>query len=95
LGQVGKNRPSNQFVRAINQAEYCQSLLPMPRGAVLAGVKGPRVGPGSVLVGQGNERVWVSGVGAEEQLKSHGCGQVTHYQKTRDPQLACISLLRR
>jgi len=55
-GQVGRNRPSNQFVRAINQAECCQSLLPMPGAAVFAGVKGPRVGSGSVLVGQGNRR---------------------------------------
>ena len=48
----------------------------MPGAAVLAGVKGPRVGLGSVLVGQGNERVLVSGVGAEERLRSpHGGGR--------------------
>ena len=35
----------------------------MPGAAVLTGVKGPRVGPGSVMVGHGNQRVWMSGVG--------------------------------
>jgi len=63
-------RPRNQLVRAINQAECCQSLLPMPGAAVLAGVEGPRVGLGSALAGLGNQRAWVSGVGAEERLHS-------------------------
>jgi len=63
LGQVGRNRPSNQFVRAINSAEYSQSRL--PEADVLAGVKGPRVGPGSALAGLGNQRARVSDVGAE------------------------------
>jgi len=70
LGQVGRNRPSNQSVRANNQAECCQSLLPMPGAAVLAGVKGPRVGPGWAFGGRENQRAWESGVGAEERLKS-------------------------
>lgn len=33
----------------------------------------------------------IGGVGGE-RLKSRGCGQVTHHQETRDPQLACIFL---
>ncbi len=41
----------------------------MPEAEVLARVKVPRVGPGSVLVGQGNQRAWVSGVRAEERLR--------------------------
>jgi len=45
------------------QTEYCQPLSLMPKAAVIAGVKGPRVGPGSVLGGLGNQRVWMSGVG--------------------------------
>ncbi len=44
----------------------------MPGATVLAVLKGPRVGAGSVLVGQGNERVWVSGVGAEELVITPG-----------------------
>ena len=35
----------------------------MPKAAVLAGVKRPRIGPGSVFSGQGNHRAWASGVG--------------------------------
>jgi len=54
LGQVGRNRPSNQSVRAINQAECSQSLLPTPEAEVLAGVKGPRIGSGWALGGPGN-----------------------------------------
>ena len=68
-------RPSNQSVRAINQAECCQSLLPMPGATVFAGVKGPRVGPGSALAGLGNQRAWMSGVGAEEQWRSPSRGE--------------------
>jgi len=56
-------RPRNQFVRVINSAEYSQSRL--PEADVLAGIKGPRVGPGSALAGLGNQRAWVSDVGAE------------------------------
>jgi len=41
----------------------------MPEAAVFAGVTGPRVGPGSVLGGQGNQRAWMSGVGAEERRR--------------------------
>jgi len=73
-GRVGAGReessdqsisPINQSVRAINSAEYSQSRL--PEADVLAGVKGPRVGPGSALGGPGNQRAWLSGVGAEER----------------------------
>ena len=67
LGLVGRNRSSDQFVRAINpsknRTECCQSLLPMPEAAVLAGVKSTLVGSGSELGGHGNQRVWMSGVG--------------------------------
>ena len=55
--QIGRNCPSKI------RTECCHSLLPMPEAAVLAGVKGPRVGPGSALGGQGNQRVWMSGAG--------------------------------
>ena len=33
------------------------------KGEVLAGVKGPRVGPSSDFGGHGNQRAWASGVG--------------------------------
>jgi len=44
----------------------------MPEAAVLAGVKGQRVGPGSALGWPGNQRAWESGVGAEERWTSRG-----------------------
>ena len=56
-GQIGRNCPSKI------RTECCQSLLPMPEAQVLAGVIGPRVGPGSAFGGPGNQRVWMSGVG--------------------------------
>jgi len=52
------------------RTECCQSLLPMPEAQVLAGVIGPRVGPGSAFGGPGNQRVWMPGVGAEERPAS-------------------------
>ena len=48
---------SGEFTGAKIRAEYCQSLLPMPGVAVLAGVKGPRVGPGSALGGHGGSQM--------------------------------------
>jgi len=51
-----------------NRTECCQSLLPMPKAAVLDGIKGPRIGSDSALGGPGNQRAWVSGVGAVERL---------------------------
>jgi len=54
------------------QTEFGVSLLPMPEAKVLAGVKSPRAGPGSVLGGLGNQRAWESGVGAEERRTSRG-----------------------
>jgi len=48
---------SGEFTGAKIRAEYCQSLLPMPGVAVLAGVKGPRVGPGSALGGHGESQM--------------------------------------
>ena len=55
--QIGKTCPSKI------RTECCQSLLLMPEAEVLDGVIGPRAGPGSVSVVQGNQRVWMSGVG--------------------------------
>gem|GEM_PF-2942590 len=61
--QIGRNCSSKI------RTDCCQALLLMPEAEVLARVKVPRVGPGSVLVGQGNQRAWVSGVRAEERLR--------------------------
>jgi len=40
----------------------------MPGATVLAGVKGPHVGPSSAQGGPGNLRAWKSGAGVDERL---------------------------
>ncbi len=64
---AGREESSEQAIR-LNATSHS----PMPEAEFLAGVKSPRVGPGSILGERGNQRAWDSGVGAEERWPSAG-----------------------
>ena len=53
---------------------------------------GPRVGPDSALGGLGNQRVWMSGIGAEERQGSPRSRGRSTTSRTRNRDLRCNRL---